>query len=107
MLAPLAARMLLLASLVLHILLSLVQGQALQADMQLTQMNEELKLLTGRCSNATTHSADVQQRLAAALSEKASLQKQLADSEAHEAAAAAETQQLQQSLQALQGELRR
>lgn len=83
------------------------QGQALQADMQLTQMNEELKLLTGRCSNATTHSADVQQRLAAALSEKASLQKQLADSEAHEAAAAAETQQLQQSLQALQGELRR
>ncbi|WIA08745.1 hypothetical protein OEZ85_008168 [Tetradesmus obliquus] len=83
------------------------QSQALQADMQLTQMNEELKLLTGRCSNATTHSADVQQRLAAALSEKASLQKQLADSEAREAAAAAETQQLQQSLQALQGELRR
>jgi septal ring factor EnvC (AmiA/AmiB activator) len=91
----------------LLLLLSREQGQALQADMQLTQLSEELKLLTGHCSSATAHNTDVQQRLEAALSENAGLQKQLAESEAREADAAAETERLQQSLLALQGESRR
>jgi chromosome segregation ATPase len=75
--------------------------------MQITQLSEELKLLTGRCSSATAYSTDVQQQLAAALSENGILQKQLADSEAREAEAAAEADRLQQTLQTLQGEMRR
>jgi chromosome segregation ATPase len=89
------------------VLLLALQGQALQADMQVTQLSEELKLLTGRCSSATAHSTDVQQQLAAALSENASLQKQLAEREAREADSAAEAEKLQQSLLALQGDLRK
>jgi chromosome segregation ATPase len=89
------------------VLLLALQGQALQAEMQVTQLSEEVKLLTGRCSSATAHSTDVQQQLTAALSENAGLHKQLAEYEAREADAAAEAEQLQQSLLALQGDLRK
>jgi chromosome segregation ATPase len=91
----------------LSVLLRAFQGQALQADVQVTQLSEELKLLTGRCSSATAHSTDVQQQLAASLSDNASLQKQLAEREEREANAAAEAEQLQQSLLALQGDMRK
>eukprot|EP00878_Enallax_costatus_P030856 GHUV01033656.1.p1 GENE.GHUV01033656.1~~GHUV01033656.1.p1 ORF type:complete len:369 (+),score=155.45 GHUV01033656.1:748-1854(+) len=83
------------------------QGQALQADMLITKLTEEVKLANGRCAAATAQATELQQLLTAARVENASLQTELDQSCGRDSAAAAAQEQLRQSLESLQGDLRR
>lgn len=84
-----------------------MQGQALQANMHITRLDEEVKLANGRCAAAIAQATELQQQLTAARAENASLQKELDQSCGRDSAAAAAQEQLRQSLESLQSDLKR
>lgn len=84
-----------------------LQGDSLQANMELTRLREDLKLTTGRLNTATGQAADLLQQLKSVQAENASLMSQLALSQGRDTEAAAAHAALQEALESMREDVKR
>jgi septal ring factor EnvC (AmiA/AmiB activator) len=75
--------------------------------MELTRLQEDLKLTTGRLNTSTGQAADLLQQLKSVQAENASLMSQLALSQGRDTEAAAAHKALQEALDGMRSELKR